>query len=316
MGTFTLWRHAADKGELRRVTWVCGEQRVLVEEVVDTVRALAQPGPLDCVSLTAGTVPDRDLWAAASLYPVGERRLVLIREAQRITRFGPLLDWLGNLRALPGVYLLLVSDEHDLPTAKVDGKTQPADYVEAMRAPRGHLVRCSALNQSDAIAWVQRRAALDQETALHLLRRTGGDLGRAGAVCAKLALFDGQPSMQAIDALVAQAPEEFVEALLHLRRTEAVHAAESVPERDYPAIIGLLDLRLDLMAVLWRANRAGLRSREIHGEPQWLVQRYLPAAKHYEPERIDRMRHVLAVLDDAVRTGARAGVLEALTALW
>lgn len=316
MGTFTAWRHAADRGELRRVTWVCGEQRVLVEEVVDTVRLLVSPGPLDYAALTAGEVTEQEIWAAASLFPVGGRRLVLIRDAHRLRNFGPLMTWLTHLRELRDVYLMFVSADADLPHTGTGRAAQPTDYIEAIRPPRGHLVRCSALNPADAVMWLQRKATLDDDTATHLLARTGGDLTAAGAVAAKLALFDGQPSARAIDTLVARAPHEFTDALIFDRKPDALHAITAVPAKDYPRITGQLDSRLDLLAALWRATRAGLRSREIHGLPQFLVHRYLPAAKLYDPDRLHRARTALAVVDDAVRRGITTGALEALTALW
>jgi S-adenosylmethionine:diacylglycerol 3-amino-3-carboxypropyl transferase len=70
------------------------------------------------------------------------------------------------------------------------------------------------------------------------------------------------------------------------------------------------------MAVLWQALKVGQTTRNVTGQPVFLVAQYMPAAKHYDPKRCAYSRRVLAVLDDAYRTGARTGVLEALVALW
>jgi hypothetical protein len=311
VGSFSQWRRSADSGEIRRVTYVCGAERVLVEEVVDSIRTGLDVSALDRVTFTAGTDPDRDIWAAAHQYPLtpGARRLVCVRAAEKIRYWQPLPGWLAATRQLPGVYLLFVSG---------DDSPAPGVPVEAVKAPRGHLVRCAAPNEADAVAWVRRRApALDDTTAGYLLTRTGGDLAAAATACTKISLFDGVPGTQVVDQLCAQVPAaSFVESLLTLRKPDALRAAAVMAPEEYGRALATLDQRLDAMAVLWRAVRAGHTAREVASVPTFLVRQLAPHAKHYDPARCAYRRKALAVVEDAHRGGARTGVLEALVALW
>lgn len=109
MATFTQWARQA--AEVKRVTWVCGSERILVEEVVDSVRANLHASDMDYVSLVAGSSPDREIWAALNQYPFDPKanRLVLVRDVERVKRWAPFLDWMANSRLLPTNYALFVS---------------------------------------------------------------------------------------------------------------------------------------------------------------------------------------------------------------
>ncbi len=314
---FTLWRHAADKGEVRKATWVCGDQVVLVEEVVDTTRAQLGVADLNYIRLHAGTVPDRDIWAAAHQYPLtpDTNRLVVVRDAHRITNWAPLPQWLTNAgRHLPYNHLLFIDPHPDFPTV---GATKTlAPHVEAIRG-KGRIVRCGMPNENDAVAWVRARGGLDDTTARHLLTRVGANLAQAANVCAKLRLFAGTPSPATIDALQPASPaDDFVDSLIALRRDDALQAAAGLTDSDRLRVIGLLDSRLDLLAALWRAGRTHTSLREIRDVPVFLARKFMPHAKHYPPARCAYDRRLLAVSDQAHRRGARTAVLESLVALW
>lgn len=320
MSNWAHWRLAADKGEVRRVTWVCGDQRVLVEEVVDTVRGLLKASDIDFVSLIAGEIPDREIWAAANQYTMtpGANRLVQVRNVERIRRWEPLDEWMINTRKLPNSYLLFVSSEPDVPYSLVGDKRVPKPYIEAIKPPRGHVVRCGMPNETDAVSWAKRRAPLDDEMARYLLMRTGGNLALAASVCAKLNLFGNvNPGPKVIDELCREVPSDsFVELVLMLKKREALIAAEGVDPREYRRIVGLLDQRLDLLLALNRVLRVGQTPREVQGMPVFLVRQFWPYAKHYDERRCAQIRRVLAVVDEALKGGAKDAVLEAIVALW
>lgn len=265
----------------------------------------------DYVALYADEVPERDIWAQVNQFPLSPsgNRLVLIRSAQKLTRWDQLARWLTGTRQLARVYLLFVSDEHDTAT-----KTHP--HLEMFKAPRGSLVRCTRPAEADALAWVQRRANLDDATARHLLTRTGGNLGVAAHVCAKLALFDGRAGATTIDLLVAETPAtDFSDTLIALDRKRALLRIPDLPH-EHNKLIALLDSRLDLLQALHRVQIAGRTWRDATGINPYLARNYLPYARHYDPKSCAHRRRVLAVVDDALRSGARVGVFEALVALW
>jgi len=217
------------------------------------------------------------------------------------------------------VYLLFVSAEADLAHTVVAGKKLLAPHLRVMAERRryAHLVRCASPNPDDAVAFARRRGRLDETTAIYLLTRVGGDLSVAAGVCAKLALFDGRAGPRVVDQLCQELPSQsLVESLLLLRKRDALAAAAQLPERDYGRAVGLLDTRLDQLGALCRQIRTGHTIREITGVPHFLARQYFGVAKHYDRLRCARARRILAVIDDALRSGARTGVLEALIALW
>jgi DNA polymerase III delta subunit len=315
VGSWRQWRTAVDAGDLRRVTWVAGDQPVLVEEVVATTRSKLNPSDLDYVSLSYGPAFEREVWAAANQFPLtpGANRMVLVRDADKLTRWGQLELWLKNTRALPGVYLVFVSDK---PEQLGTNKGVPA-HLAAIRAPRGFIVRATGLNEDDAVAWVQSRSNLDTTLAKYLLTRTGGNLTDAAAVCAKLALFDQGAGSATINALVAESSsDDFTDNLIAGDKRRALLGLPDLDHTDRIRAIALLDSRLDLLERLHRMKIAGRSWREASGISPFLLRQYMPHANGYDPDTCTHRRQVLAVLDDVVRRGINDGVLEALVALW
>lgn len=319
MGTYAQWRAATDAGEQRRATWVAGPEAVLVEEVIDTTRTKLGVGDLDYVSLSYSTHYDRQVWAAANQYSLtpGANRLVLVRDAEKLTRFDQLTAWLNRIRELPGVHLLFVSNEDDLPYEGTGNRRRIKDHVAQLRAPKGRLVRCTQQSEADALAWLRRHCTLDDTLARHLLTRTGGNLGAAAAVCTKLALFSQAAGTATIDALVIETPAtDFSDNLIALDKRRAILTVSALRHDDYFKITALLDSRLDLLAKLHRLQIAGQTRFEVSGVSPFLQRRYLPHARHYDQNACTKRRRLLAVIDDALRTGARDAVLEALVACW
>lgn len=319
IGSYAQWRTAVDSGDLRRVTWVAGDQHVLVEEVIDTTKNKLNLSDLDYVSLSFSSTFDRDVWEAANQHPLtpGANRMILIRDADKLTRWPQLSAWLGRTRSLPGVYLVFVSADADLPSQSVGGKKTLKPHVAQLRAPRGFLVRCSALNEADALSWVRRRAHLDENTARYLLTRTGGNLAAAAAVCAKVALFPQTAGTVTIDALVAESSAvDFTDHLIALNKREALLSMTGLDHGDAMKLIAQLDSRLDLLERLNRIHVAGKSWRDATGVNPFLLRQYLKHARHYDVSSCIRRRRVLAVLDDQMRQGASDGVFELLVALW
>lgn len=259
-----------------------------------------------------GELPEADIWAQVFQIQLvaGSTRLIVIRNAEKLKQWHRLDTWLGFTRQIPGIYLVFVSNET---TLGVKG-AMPA-HLSGFKAPRGSAVKCSLPKEEDALAWVRRRAGLDDSTARHLLTRTGGNLTVAAQVCAKLALFAGQAGTATIDALVQESPAaDFSDSLIALDRKRALLC---IPDLSWEAskLIALLDSRLDVLHTLHRAQIAGHGWRDSSVNP-YLARKYLPHARHYDTQKCAYRRRVLAVVDDALRSGAHDGVFEALVALW
>lgn len=319
IATHRQFRAAIDAGDLRRATWVAGDQPVLIEDVIDTTRRLVAPGPGDYISLTHTSTFDRDVWAHAHQYPMtpGATRLILVRDADKLTRWDQLDLWLSRTRQLPGVYLLLVSGEPDLPWAGTGSKRTLKPHVAGLKAPRGYLVRCTQPSEDDAVAFIRSRSSLDHTHARHLLTRTGGNLAAAAAVCTKLALFEQSANTEILNALTTeQSSAGYTEHLIALDKRQAMNCAQNLPADDYFRIIALLDSRLDLLHKLNRTQIAGQTWRDTTGINPFLQRRYQPHARHYDATACARRRRILALADDVLRNGARTGVLELIASLW
>ena len=322
MGTYLQWRTAADRGEVRRLTWVCGDQLVLVDEVLATITDLLQVPTWEHVVLRARDVPAATVWAAAHQYPLtpGANRLLVVRDAQLITRWEPLAGWLDATRALPGVHLVLVSDEADTPHQPGAGRRPgpPAPHIALLQARRrlAQVVRCAAPGETIAVDWVRRHSHLDADTAQYLVHRCAGNLDVIAAACAKITLFDTQPGRTVIDHICPPPPTAvFTDALIAGDKPGALRALARMGDRDRLGAIALLGQRLDILAALWRATRAGQGEREITGVATFLTRQYLPHARNFDPKRCAYIRQALAVVDDAYRSGARIGVMELLVTL-
>lgn len=301
------------------MTWVCGDQSVLIEEVIDLIRRKLALSAVDYVSLSYAPGFDATVWAEAHQYPLtpGATRLIVVRDAERLTDRGQLENWLARNRQLPGVYLLFVSGEPDLPHTLSGGKKVLTGCAKHIKAPRGHLVRCAMPGEADAIAWIRRRADLDEASARHLLTRAGGNLATAAAVAAKLSLFAGRASTSTIDLLCLERPvDDFTDILLALDKRRALLRIPDIDEAERLKLVALLDTRLDLLVKLHRHQLAGHTTREITGISPFLVRQYMPIARHYDPARCVHRRRALAIVDDALRGGARVGVMETLVGLW
>lgn len=315
MGSYAQWRTTVDSSGPRRVTWVFGDQPVLVEEIVEHTRTLVAAGELDAVSLTGGTVPDVEVWAAVHQFPLqpGANRLVLVRDAAKIKHWDPLPGWLTESRRMPGAYLVLVCGTTELPTGAA-GKA-----LDAVKTRRNVLVvKATQPSPDDLHAWLKRRAPrLDDYVAAHLLARVGGNMMAAAHTAAKLALFDVSASTATVDALVDALPADtFADTLLAGDKTHALRLVEQMTDDDAVKALALLDQRLELLTALHRGLQDGRRPHDVPDVNPYLARRYADTARHYPPRRAANLRTVLAVVDNALRSGARTGCLETLVALW
>lgn len=287
--------------------WVCGPERVLVEQVVAGTRAAAVAAGESYERRWAGELTDEQLWLACRPLPTAPatRRLFVIRDAERIRHFD-----VGLLRLRSSATRLLL----------VSGEAELSECPGAVLA--GLAVCCDRPRAPQLLAWAARRSggALDAGTAAHLLDRVGGRLEEAADVADKLALFVGPANHRVIEALCEPAPvRSFADALVDGQPAAALLAAGELGPGDYPAVVGELAAALDALAVLGPVVRAGTAAKDLSRATDlgWrLVRRLVPLAPAYLPDTIARRRELLAVIDRAVTRGAGEGLAEALVALW
>lgn len=333
MATFTQWSERADKGEVKKATWICGDERVLVDEVVARVTTALKPGPFDLVTLTVGEAREKDVWAALNQYPIDiGNRLTIIRNADKITKWEQFESWLEDSRRMPTCYAVLVSNERDFPYNRDDdGKKQGLpSYIEKGRG-KMHLVRCiapwggSAKDRNegkDLIAWAQRYANISGKDVFALMEHCGGNLTRAKSMLDKAGLFGGNMSLASLKLLAGEIPsEDFTNSLLLMDKRRALMALDYLHPDDYSRVIGSLDTNLVTMAKIFAGLARNLTPLEMArdggiGVSHFLVQKFAPAAKHYDLARRSACRATLALHDVHLRAGARVGLMESLVAAW
>lgn len=318
VASYSQWAESRAKNGPARLTWVCGESRILVHEVLGvTANAI---GADDVEQWQAGSSSERDLWAAVMAVPVnGYKRLSIIRDAGKLHDWKQLRYWLDARAMMRGSYVLFESEDHDFPRDD-DGKlVEPVDLLRD--STLGQVIRCSPLNAEDAVAWVRRQLpAVTPDQARHLLLRASGDLTEVRAVLAKARLFGGSITEEAFDLLCNELPGDFVERLLMRDLPGAMLAAETMTPDGFGRALGFLASRLELLSVLHRAGVEFISRRDVVsklGVPGFLAQKYSAiASAEYGEKRVSRAWLALSAAEDAHRGGAKDGVAESLVVSW
>lgn len=331
MATFSAWwKTFRKKHEVRPVTYLCGTERVLVDDVLANIRAVVRPEPWNYVPLTAGEDSERTIWSEVFTVPQGftETRLVVVRSAERLKAPEKILALAKRTDAHPRVYVVFVSAEpavpRDQPTDDQKKRGSKGDVVAWLAlGARGHIIECRPFTTdtaSVAVAWVQAKTGMRQAVAGHLLNRADGNMRLVRDTCAKVALIGQEPSIAAVnDLLSAQPRDTFVDALVAMDKKGALHALERIQPDEYGRTLGLLDSQLDLAGMVHDMTMARASAYDIAkkaGSKQFLVKDLLTVSGHYDAKRRAAIRRVLAQADEALRAGARVGVLEAVVALW
>lgn len=317
MSSFGQWS-ASDR--LARVTWVCGSERVLVNEVVEVTSrsTLAE----DSEVWNAGQHREKDIWAAVlsgRQSADAPTRLVTVRDAGRLCQWKYLESWLRSARPLmSGCYLIFQSDESDFPRDEGSKMAEPVSWLRD--STLGQIVRCAPLDVDNAISWVRtREPRLTEDQAKHLLFRASGDLAEVSNVLRKTKLFGGFADNYTLDILCSEMPGDFTDKLISKDQPGAMLAAESLTKDTLGYSLGVLSSRLETLSMLHQAANDNMSRREVIskiGVPAFLVQKYAGSARFYDGKRTGSCWQALAVADDAYRSGITVGVAESLIVSW
>lgn len=315
MSSYSQWRASREKNGSARVTWVCGESRVLVNEVM--VAITADIAAVDMEQWWAGKDTERDLWAAVLSIPDGYTRLTVVRDAEKLKDWRPVRTLLDA--RLQGSYLLFESGDNDFPKDS-DGKiSAPAHWLRD--STNGQIIRCAPLSPDDAVDWVRMQLlAVTPDQARRLLLRASGDLGEARSVLAKAKLFGGRMTDEAFDLLCDELPGDFPERLILRDLPGAMLAAENIDKDGLARSIGYLASRLSLLSTLHRAHQDNVSRRDVIvklGVPGFLAQKYnAVASAEYAEQRVNNAWLALSAAEDAHRDGIVDGVAESLVVSW
>lgn len=321
MSNFTQWRAWADKGDIRKVTYVYGEESFLVERVVQDIKAIVNPPTTDYIVITVGEGNDSAIWVESLHAPLDPQanRLVVVRNAESFQDWPFLAQWFLLSKNMPCNYLVFVSNEADIPTVQQGKQFIPPEHIQLIQA-KGRVVRCSLPAEKDLADWFVEEYGLTYTAADFLVKHASGNLHAMVNVCRKAKILHASPS----PAIIAQLCEEeshdnFVDSLILMDKKSALRAAKNIDQGDYSKIVAFLDSRLELIQDLGLMASKRMGIHEMCKEPgmkPFLVRKFLPCVKKYNDAKILYCRKLLTIMDDVIQSGSTKGVLETLVAMW
>jgi hypothetical protein len=317
MATYLQWNRTR---LVRAVTWVCGPEWALADEVADHYRTQSA-GLAVRHTLWASALNEPKTWDYLLETPPAGGRLCIVRDAQNLRmagdRMGILLDSITGLSRV-----LFVSQEPDFTRVENGGKKVLASYLAEIQSDKaGQLVRCCRPSkEEDVLALVASwwpPAGLN--FAAGLLARCGGQLGAAYTACKTGIMAGLPPEEKYLDMACQCIPQaRYADQLIAGQRAGALEEAGRLPGGEAGAVFGLLGSRLASLSAYNALKARGLDAEQIarKGVARWQQKIIAPVAGGYDPARVVYCRRLLAMAEDSFRSGIRDGLLESVAALW
>lgn len=316
---YNQWKTFITKGTAPKITYCCGDQFALVELVVDDIKNMLKVPATDYVEIDARS--SNAVWEKASQYSLNPEatRLIVVRYAEAVSNWSELSTWLAQTRNNTNNYILFVSHQADAPAVFIKGKkSHYQEHIEIIKA-KGKFVRCSQPNDDDLVTWA-KSFGLTTSGAEHLVERTSGDTRAMLDVLKKVHVWQGSPSLKALDLLCQeQALDDFSDYLILKQKNLAMLALSSMSNEDRSKIISRLDYKLDTVMEIGKCVRKRMYAADIAtttGIKIYLIKKFIPVCKDYDEAKIRRCRQVLAMVDSALNNGVKVGAWETLIVLW
>lgn len=265
--------------------------------------------------------PDmRDTWDW--LLESAGRRFTIVRHAEQLRHHERVPLLLASLPELASV--LFVSGDPDFASVKgPGGQKQLVPHLAAIRdAKSGQLIRCCRPGKEEEL--LKLVASWWPGAGLNLAARVmdwcGDDLNAAYGAC-ELARRSGLPAHEEQLPLACQQYRPgsgFADLVITGKTRAALAVAADLSESDALLALGKLNAGLAQIRSYASWKSSGLPAGEIEkrGISRYRQRLLAPDAGRYGPDREIRCRHLLASAEEALRSGARTGVLEALAVLW
>lgn len=307
MATYPQWRKKFPEG--KRLMYLCGEDKSLVAQVLKDELSYRPINDLDYVELD-GKDPVADIMGALNQYAKDGFRVVVLRNADTLKKWGPLLEWLSGPQMRETTLICVGND------VRPDTKEQRfRPFVE-----KGRFVECKPLTEEQLQEHIMLAGNYTREAAQLLIERTGGSTALVLNEMRKLAYLPGPVDMDTVRAYVTVSESErFVDALFDNDKTLAMKIAASMEAEDFGFIVGSLEYALSnlVLLVFVRDKQLDLRDlAERTGIPIFLVGKYLRWGKGVTSSVLYKRIKLLANADAYQRRGLTAGVFERLVSLW
>lgn len=301
MADYLQWLR--NPGFSKRIWYVCGPERDLVEDVVDSVVASLDLGSWD-VAYHRGDDSTADVLASLYQEPLEADRLVLVRDAEKLTCWSEILAWIGEM---PGTTLILVTNE---------GNPRKGDNPEVFRtiAKVGRFIECRNMNAERMGEYVRHHLDVSKDQA-GLLVSMCGSISRLVAEVSKLQLFEGSLSDQDIRRLVVrQRSDIYAQALLEGNSDLALL---NIPEdvTACRAAIGLLRVNLEALVALISIRSLRLQAWQVQKRfnlSRIVMLRMWPLADQVTIPQAIRILSRVVMAQRRVAEGLQIGVMEVL----
>lgn len=322
MAVFSQWNRSRP---LRQITWVCGPERVLRNMVV--AHYMTSFPDLPKAILWIGAIDESQTWDYLLATPPERGRLVIVRAAEdiRLAERLPLL-----VQTLPDLSrVVFVSAEEDFArSGQPHGKRQagPEPLAPHLAAIQGHkegqLIRCCRPSREEELlkliaSWWPGAGA---NWAAQVWERCFPDLTVAWQACDTARRAGLAPEVpEHLDMACQHLPGvAFADLVLAGKTAQALAEARKLGQQEALGALGMLNSRLAQVRSYAAMFARGLAPDEIAGKgiSRFRQHDLAPHLSRYTPARELGCRRLLAVAEEALRSGARAGVLEAVASLW
>jgi hypothetical protein len=304
------WRKSYPSG--CRLLYLCGEDKYLVAEVLIKELAYRPINPLDYIELDGKTTPVQDIMLHLDQYAKTGYRVVLIRNADQVDRWGPIIDWTKS-KEMKETVLICVGNE-DKPNTKEER------FRPFIKNPQGRYVDCKALNEEQATALVMDSGQYTPEAANTLVWLANGESHRLFNAMKKLAYLDGPVTSEIVKTYVLRSStEEFVSVLFSGDKRRAMYLVKTLDDKTLAFTMGAIEYALTNMVILSFVRDKSLPIRDIAERtniPHFLVAQYLQWMKSATISILYRRIKLLANADAYNRKGLSIGVIERLIAMW
>ncbi len=289
-----------------------GEEDFLLKEAVQAlVENVVEESArsFNCDIFYGGEVDIQKIIGAASSYPMmAERRLVIVKEFEKVGNKEYLIPYLEN--PLPTTSLAII-------TAKTDFRQKIYDVLKTRAVP----VACNIYYDNEMLAWIQARVkklgkSITMEACQLLQARTGNSLGVVQSEVEKLIIFVGKNKeirLEDVEVVVGMSKQynifELQRAIGLLQLNRALEILGYMLESGESAIgiVVMLTKYFQKIQVCHESRARKLSESVIVSKlkisPNFLRE-YLQASSNYSPDEVNRSYRFLLQADEALKFSA------------
>jgi DNA polymerase-3 subunit delta len=303
---------ALHAGKIAPLYLFYGEEDYLIDEAVARLlkASLPESGRAFNLDVLSGTDTDaRDIVARASAFPmVAERRIVIVREAERLPEKG--LELLAHYVEKPSPSTCLV-----LIAAKPDMRRRAFATIKRS----GMAFEFRPLYENQLPSWIERRARVRKgtitlEAAKLLVAYVGSSLRDLDNELEKVFLYMGDRlaiTEDDVAAVVGFTREfnvfELQRAIGERNLSRAVEVMEKMLDANQPMPL-IVSVLTNYFSTLWKIGdllRRGTKQADLTGQVRmnpYFLKEYLATLTVYSVDEIEGAFHHLAIVDEEYKT--------------